>query len=479
MSSTRAFSVSPPREPAGGSGTIALIGGGATGALVALHLARLAVAPLDVLVFEPRPVLGAGLAYSTTDPVHRVNVPAGRMSAEPDDPEHFERWALDRGIAEADPGAFAPDGALFPRRAWFGRYLAETLAEALRRSPVSLTHIRSPVTGLVPGGAGHVLTLADARQYEANAVVLASGNPPALLPPALAGLAGHPRVIGDPWRAGRLEAVGRKDRVVILGNGLSMGDAVAALAALGHRGPIRTLSRRGRLPRPTPTGAVEPQGDLADPPRRTARVLLSDFRQLARAQSWPAATEGARRAAPAIWAALPDEEKRRFLRHLRPYWETLRFGVAPQIAMAIEAGVSAGRLRIGRGRILSAEAAPDRLSLTVARARRTERLEADWLVNATGPAFSALLETPLLGALSGAGLIAPDGLGLGLLAAPDGQARGADGRPVPNLFVAGPLARGMRGELSGIREIAATTREIAAILTERLLPLRPLEILAR
>src|SRR6476646_3974312 len=74
--------------------TVAVIGGGASGTLAAAHLARLAGRrwpTVQLLLVDPAPP-GEGVAYSTPDPRHRLNVPASGMSAWPDDPEHFLRW---------------------------------------------------------------------------------------------------------------------------------------------------------------------------------------------------------------------------------------------------------------------------------------------------------------------------------------------------------------------------------------------------
>lgn len=61
--------------------TIAIIGGGFTGAAVAWNLARKTQpGHVRIVIYEPRARLGGGLAYDTADPAHRINVPADRMS---------------------------------------------------------------------------------------------------------------------------------------------------------------------------------------------------------------------------------------------------------------------------------------------------------------------------------------------------------------------------------------------------------------
>ena len=81
---------------------IAIVGGGASGLLVALNLARKSPENLHITIVEPRNVLGEGIAYSTQDEGHVLNVPAGRMSAFMDQPEHFMQWM------GCDKNTFAP-----------------------------------------------------------------------------------------------------------------------------------------------------------------------------------------------------------------------------------------------------------------------------------------------------------------------------------------------------------------------------------
>ena len=128
--------------------TVAIVGGGFSGAAVAYHLAEARVAAA-IVVFEPRPALGAGLAYGDDDPTHRVNVPASRMSLLPDDEGQFARWLDASGLLAADPAARAGAEA-FPARAVFGRYVAEMLAPHLASGAVR--HVRDAVTGLARDG---------------------------------------------------------------------------------------------------------------------------------------------------------------------------------------------------------------------------------------------------------------------------------------------------------------------------------------
>lgn len=147
---------------------VAIVGGGAAGVLAAVHLRRKKPeAQITLIDASGRP--GTGAAYGTNDPTHLLNVPAQRMSAWPDDPDHFCRWLDERAVTPAE--SFAP-------RLAYGRYLREQLAGADVRIETA------EVVGLVPGASIQV-KLSDGRSLSAHAVVLASGRPEGGLPDSL------------------------------------------------------------------------------------------------------------------------------------------------------------------------------------------------------------------------------------------------------------------------------------------------------
>src|SRR6201993_3619223 len=100
--------------------TIGIIGGGVSGTLAAFHLLRQRT-PAQVVLIDPRPDFGLGLAYSTPSLRHLLNVPAGKISALPDQPKHFLNWLRRNYDSSATKKTFAP-------RAIFGRYIQSLLA---------------------------------------------------------------------------------------------------------------------------------------------------------------------------------------------------------------------------------------------------------------------------------------------------------------------------------------------------------------
>ena len=150
--------------------TVAIIGGGVSGTLTAFHLLRNEV-DAKIVIIDPRPELGLGLAYSTPSLRHLLNVPAGKISALPTQPDHFLNWLRQHFDAQATAGTFAP-------RAVFGQYIRSLLASAQ-----GITQVQASVLDLHRAGDGAHLLLDNGATLQANYVVLATGNfDPATLP---------------------------------------------------------------------------------------------------------------------------------------------------------------------------------------------------------------------------------------------------------------------------------------------------------
>ena len=71
---------------------ILVVGGGFSGTILAVHLLRQSPS-LSIAVMERDALPGRGLAYSSPHKFHLLNVPAGEMSALPEAPDDFLRWA--------------------------------------------------------------------------------------------------------------------------------------------------------------------------------------------------------------------------------------------------------------------------------------------------------------------------------------------------------------------------------------------------
>ncbi|HET9946304.1 MAG TPA: FAD/NAD(P)-binding protein, partial [Actinomycetes bacterium] len=181
---------------------VAVVGAGAAGTLTAVHLAAGSRGRrgerLEILLVDPAERAGRGVAYSTTDDRHLLNVPAKGMSAFPDQPNHFLDWLCRHVDSRTAPGDFA-------RRSDFAAYLDDTLQTVVADSDgVTLVHHRARATGLTVRDGRVDLTLDDGTQPRVDAAVVAPGVFAPGTSWAPAELVAHDRFVADPWAPGAL-----------------------------------------------------------------------------------------------------------------------------------------------------------------------------------------------------------------------------------------------------------------------------------
>ncbi|MET0387702.1 MAG: FAD-dependent oxidoreductase [Polyangiales bacterium] len=440
--------------------TVAIVGGGFAGVALAYHLLA-SRSELQVTLIERDPLVGRGVAYQASSPLLRLNVPASRMSLDPQQPLDFVRFAG----AEQEPGAFLA-------RSLYGGYVGHCLSRAAREHPGRLHVVHDTVLQVCKNpaadggrGNGRELRLERGGVLHADAVVLATGlsarTKASVLPD-------DPRVL-DAWDEAALSRLPRTARVLVVGSGLTALDVLRLLIAGDHRGEIVVTSRHGLLPRPH----AEQPGCFALPPHllpapSRLRALISWTRALTRLAAdggvpWQHVMEALRPHTPQIWQALPIGEQRRFVRHARVYWEVLRHRAPRDLLDEVARVQALGQLSVARGRLTACHAAPDALHVTLAGRRSPPRqLKFDAIVPCLGPSLNMVDDSPLLAALVQGGHARLCENGLGLATAEHGSVVDAAGRPQPDLFALGVLCRAERWETTSAPGIVQDAVALAA-----------------
>lgn len=456
---------------------ISIIGGGFSGAVTALRFARDWAVPAVIDIIDPGEMLGGGVAYSAADPAHRINVPASRMTVFAEDPTHFDRWARADGVLDRDPAALWVEDMIFPQRAVFGRYIASLVNEAARaRADIHIRHHRTTAASLTARQAGFAVHLASGETLDADLVVLAVSHPPPQVPQALRpALAAGAPIIANPWSPAALDRIDPDADLLVVGTGLSMADVIASLDRTAHRGKILAISRRGLLSRGHVPGAVEKRAffDRAEP-APTALALSQAIRaqvEQARTQGepWQAVFDDVRAHAQRLWTALDDAERRRVVRHLRPFWDVHRFRVSPQAEAAIASRVQSGQLQTLAASLVGVEWDGTALHVRL-RPRHTGRIivaRFGAIVVTTGPSHTTVIAgNPALSSLAAQGLLRADRVGLGLDVDDRHRAIGRDGAVRDDLLVAGPLSRNRVGELMGLPQVSEDAAAVARVIAE-------------
>jgi uncharacterized NAD(P)/FAD-binding protein YdhS len=258
---------------------VAIIGGGASGLFTAIQIiSQGGRNGPRIHLIEKEETFGFGAAYSTNDPSHLLNTRAGNMSGFPDKPRHFLDWLQtnSEGSGPINPSSFVS-------RQTYGRYLRSLLCNAVTGAnaagrfyivPVEVVSVRHALDG------GFSVQLALGKEFKAESVVLALGNPPPH-PPGIADsdVLASSHYIGDPWSCSLPDIEPKDGPILILGAGLTMVDVVMSLAQNGHCGPVMALSRRELLPR---RHSEAHSGHTLPTPPQLSLNIVSDLRVICR-----------------------------------------------------------------------------------------------------------------------------------------------------------------------------------------------------
>ncbi len=457
-----------PRVP-----TVAIVGGGASGSLVAAQLLRRHHrGGLRVVLIERRERMGRGVAYSTDNPQHRLNVPAGQMGAFPRDPGHFVRWANARGH-DLGPADFAPRGL-------YGEYLGSVLDDAERSAlpgvELDRRHDEAISMRVIEGSEPRriVLELASGATTVAHRLVLALGNlPPATPPGADPDLLASNRYERDPWDPGLPARAASDDKVLLVGTGLTMVDVALALGEGERPGTILAISRTGLLPARHRRGLAPPDRWFELPPSelKLAELVGRIESEIASAEQngadWRQVIDALRPYTNRIWRRLSEEDREEFVRHLARRWDVARHRMAPEIGRTLELMRAEGRLRLARGSLEAMRPRDLDVEVTMALGEgESTRFRVDRVVNCTGPTLDlARAGEPLLEHLLADGYVKAGPLGLGL----DHDSRGvlvdSSGTPSTLLSTIGPLRKGRLWETTAMPEIRAQALELADQIT--------------
>ncbi|MCW3051020.1 MAG: hypothetical protein JWN14_190 [Chthonomonadales bacterium] len=464
---------------------VAIIGGGFSGVMTAINLARLSRRPLHLTLINQHTPRGRGVAYGTRRPEHLLNVAARNMSAFPDRPDHFLEWMRTRSEYDV-----VPENELrerFVPRMVYGDYLCALVQQHLQSPPESILVETAFVEGEavdIRKEANHaVVCLADGGCVEAEHVVLATGNEPPAGFPGSAELHDHPAWVGNPWQRweDRLPASGGV--VVLLGTGLSTIDAILTLRAQGWHGIIHAVSRNGWLPHPHFRGIEYPDF----PPTGTGLEVLGlkDLVELMEEHCARLRDSGANPAiivdkmrphTQFVWQNFTLEERHEFTRRYAARWNVLRHRIAPEIYAQVTTSQLTGQLRLHAAIIEGVEALGKQVQVHLSDG---QTLTGDLVINATGPQvhFSAT-RSVLLGNLLRSGLAAPDEMDMGLQVDTDHTVIAGDGQRSEILLALGPLLRGTLWETIAVPELRSQARRVVeTLLGHRALRKAPPEVM--
>lgn len=449
--------------------TVGVIGGGFTGAASAIACLAHLAEPFRLLIIEPSPVLGRGVAYGSHHPLHLLNVRTRDLSIRASQPGDFLNWAfrqLDQGenyvdLHEALSHTFLP-------RQLFGEYVRERLFETVEQRPdVEFSVVPATARALRAGHGGYVVELDRGGMVLCDAVILATayGVQRASTRGALA-----------PFEALPPDRLARAQSIAVIGSGLTMVDVLVTARREGFLGIATIISRRGQLPRPHAAKGVVPH-HLVPPRSKRVSMLEASLRiacELAEegGTPWQAVINGLRASLQDVWQELPVTEQARFLRHLRPFFDAHRHRLPMEVHARLKGEFEKGRAVLLPGSVKNVERHGQGFRLEVLRRGATtpEIMESDLAFACSG--FRPDLDQPLIKGMIEAGLARPDHHCLGLAVEPNGQVLGRGNEITRGLFAIGPLCQGTLWEITAVPEIVRQADAAAGSLAALQVPIR-------
>lgn len=434
---------------------IAIIGGGLSGTLLAYYLLEEDNLPMTILLFEKDyQQLGRGIAYRSTNEGQLLNVPAFKMNVHGQPDGSFYNWLC----AKVEGTKPAPTD--FVERTWFGTYLKDLFDKKIASARnVTLRVITGEVVDIVKDEDSLRLFTEGNHEYRASYAVLANG----ILPPAdpfkvhtdvkLSGL-----YQANPWSFRYVQQLKDNDHVTLIGTGLTMLDHAVSLLKSNKNIRVAALSRRGFLPLPHapyqqydfPDYTVIPHEDISTL-YRSIRDYYEKHKSLG--LEWRCLIDKIRLQVRELWQALNSDSKKRFIRHLKPYWEIHRHRAPQQVLQIITNAMEAGRFDLLRGRVKQVEIADaSTLQITLGSKEKSSTVETNYLLNSSGLQNNIRLTADhLLRSLMKRGHMHPDVNGLGIEV--DEQGALSCIHDKKNIFSLGALRRSAELECTAAKEI--------------------------
>ena len=413
---------------------VAIIGFGFGGLMVLANLVRLATRPMRIAVLSPD-LSGHGLAYSTRNPLHLLNVPVFNMSAWAHAQPDFVQWLATPAAVQAQQElvlAALPGPQDFAPRALYAHYLTHLKNHALAQVEKKSIHIdmlQQSVQQMQWKNDGWILD----GIIAAREVVLATGNE---VKPFQQ----------NPWTLTQAQVDNFGSRpIAIIGSGLTAIDTILTLRSMGYAGTITAFSYHGQLPQPHRRNVPPYTYDVgALYAQRSWSALMHFVREAARnAADWRSAVDALRPHTQALWQQLSPREQLRAARRLGTVWNNYRHRMAPEIDVRIQQEIAARKLRI----IASHQAL-----------REAEALAPACILNCTGPQMDwEKSGQPLLQQLLRDGRCIPHPTRLGAVA--DAQYRVGE-----HLHAIGSLMIGQFWESVAVPELRVQAARIAETL---------------
>lgn len=444
------------------SKTIAIIGGGISGTLVVLNVLKQSQVPVSILWFDDKNSFCKGLAYSSQNNEHLLNVRASNMSVFVDESEHFVSWLLKNN--------FSYSATDFVPRCIYGDYVLSVFNELkLSNSVITIKQIPEEVKSIHLENEEFIVSAT--QNHQVQHVVLGFGNflPAHPLPMAI-GTSSKEFILSKRYYQNAFSPLlfqnaSRYQHITIIGSGLTMVDVVMSLNKQQYQGKIQVISPHGYLPQ---AHLEEPLPSIPSFINENEHHTLLQTVHLVNTQLKSAKAnqlhihsiiDALRPHVQRLWMGFSLVGKKQFLRHLRHKWGVARHRAPKQSIQVLNEYMKSQQLVVLKGRIFDIHSRVDGFDIHYStKENQKNSFKTDIIVNCTGPESNfEKIDVPLIKQLIKDGIIEADSLKYGLKSMSNGQITN-------NLFTIGPPLKGILWESTAVPEIRVQAKQLAQML---------------
>lgn len=458
--------------------TITIIGAGFSGLMTAIHLIISKRKDIEIVVVSPQECFTKGIAYNTYSKHYLLNVVVGKMSCFPEHPEHFLEWLSQKEpYHQLDKNLLA---TVFAPRELYGKYLEETWHNTVKNyKPDNLKIIHQKVSDIsyLPEKQQYLFFTTDNQSFTTDYIVLATGNE---LPKNPTILNHHffknNHYFQNPWAYESVEGVEKLESILLIGNGLTMVDAVLGLQENNFQGKIYSLSPNGFQILPHRHNGVPYHQMLPEiQPPYSITKLFSIFRKhITFVRQFGISAEpvidSVRSISQKIWQELSLFDKQIFIRHARHLWGVARHRLPTYIHDKIQDLQRNQYLQILKGKLLNLEEeSPQKIKVSYwdRKKKKENYIWVNRVINCTGPNTDISQSNNLLiQNLYQKKIIQTDDLKLGIRTDIHGTIYQDNNEINHRFFTLGSLLKGILWESTAVPELRVQAKNLAQFMLE-------------
>lgn len=455
--------------------SIAIIGGGYAGTILARKIIEQTV-NVQITIFNHSTKISKGVAYDCNQKSSLLNVPAGKISALPEDANHFLDWCLTRPTYQKDSRELIA-GSFLPR-SLYGEYLHETwldTVEKAKQNKVDLTVIPEKVVYLKATETGIELHTETATQHFDKCVIATGNELPGKPKNIESEFLKSERYFNNPWDVD-YHKIDKSLPTLIIGNGLTMVDIVLNMRDNHFYQKIISISPNGFNILPHRNFGFTYTGALANIafPISLLELIKMFNREMKNLKKFGVSPEpiidALRPNTQKIWQQFSSEEKAKFMARVRHLWGVARHRIPFVSYDTIMKEQVNQQLNILAGKITSVQENKDGIEVKIwdKRTKREISVMVGAIVNCTGPETNITrTANPLLNQMLTDGIISQDELSLGLRAnCKNFRTIQKNGTENQNIYAIGSLLKGELWETTAVSDLRVQAKELAQELTK-------------